>query len=130
MAEVENIISQDALEISNVQTRVERLDKIMEGLDGEIAAKNEIINRSDAEIVKRNAIIERKQNIIDQYNKKLEVLISSAGVSGFFPYLSVLRENNSQQRLMANSPDDMTQPKQYLFMHKKLFQNPCKLPLL
>ncbi|XP_069123768.1 coiled-coil domain-containing protein 40-like [Argopecten irradians] len=79
MAEVENTISSETLEISNVQTRVERLDKIMRGLDDEIGAKNDIINRSEAEIVKRNAIIERKQNIIDQYNKKLEVLISNAG---------------------------------------------------
>ncbi|XP_021370653.1 coiled-coil domain-containing protein 40-like isoform X2 [Mizuhopecten yessoensis] len=79
MAEVENTISSDSLDISNVQTRIERLDKIMRGLDGEIAAKNDIINRSEAEIIKRNAVIERKQNIIDQYNKKLEVLITNAG---------------------------------------------------
>ena len=49
-------------------------------LDDEIAAKNEIINRSETEIVKRNAIIERKQGIIDQYNKRLELMITSAGV--------------------------------------------------
>lgn len=83
MAEVENIISRNALEISNVQTRVERLQKIMAGIDMEIAARNEIINKSENEIVRRNAIIERKQNIIDQYNKKLEVLISKAGVSNY-----------------------------------------------
>jgi hypothetical protein len=53
----------------------------MEGLDQEIAERNEIINKSEAEIVRRNAIIERKQNVIDQYNKKFEVLVSKAGVS-------------------------------------------------
>lgn len=79
-AEVENTISRDSLEISNVQTRIERLGKIMDQLDEEIAQKNEIISRSEQEIVKRNAIIERKQNIIDQYNKRLETLISKAGV--------------------------------------------------
>lgn len=79
-AEVENAISRDSLEISNVQTRIERLGKIMDQLDEEIAQKNEIISRSEQEIVKRNAIIERKQNIIDQYNKRLETLISKAGV--------------------------------------------------
>ncbi|XP_011454679.3 coiled-coil domain-containing protein 40 [Magallana gigas] len=78
-AEVENTISRDSLEISNVQTRIERLGKIMDQLDEEIAQKNEIISRSEQEIVKRNAIIERKQNIIDQYNKRLETLISKAG---------------------------------------------------
>lgn len=80
MAEVENNLSQDMLEISNVCTRIEQLDKVMAALDDTIRQKNEIINRSDIEIVRRNAIIERKQNLIDQYNKKLENLISSAGV--------------------------------------------------
>ncbi|XP_071132695.1 coiled-coil domain-containing protein 40-like [Mytilus edulis] len=79
MAEVENQISRDSLEISNVQTRIERLNKVMEQMDEEIAQRNEIINKSEGEIIRRNAIIERKQNVIDQYNKKLEVLITNAG---------------------------------------------------
>ena len=53
----------------------------MEGLDEDIRQKNEIISKCEAEMVKRNAIIERKQGVIDQYNKKLEQMISSAGVS-------------------------------------------------
>ena len=84
MAEVENEISQGTLEIANVRARIERLMKITADLDNQIAQKNEIISRSEAEIVKRNAIIERKQNIIDQFNKKLEQMISKAGVRGFF----------------------------------------------
>lgn len=84
MAEVENTISHNSLEISNVQTRIERLEKIMAGLDSEIAGRNEIINKSEVEIIRRNAIIERKQNVIDQFNKKLENLIANAGVSMIF----------------------------------------------
>ena len=80
MAQVENTISKDTLEVSNTRTRTERLKLILKDLDQNIAGKNEIINRSDAEIIKRNAIIERKQGIIDQYNKKLEQMIASAGV--------------------------------------------------
>ena len=83
MAEVENEISQETLEIANVRARIERLMKITADLDDQIAGKNEIISRSEAEIVKRNAIIERKQNIIDQFNKKLEQMISKAGVCWF-----------------------------------------------
>ncbi|KAK3598746.1 hypothetical protein CHS0354_028798 [Potamilus streckersoni] len=79
MAEVENQISRDTLEISNVRARIERLEKIVTQLNDEIASRNEIISKSENEIVKRNAIIERKQNIIDQYNKKLEYMISKAG---------------------------------------------------
>ena len=81
MAEVENEISQNALEVSNVKARIERLQKIALDLDDEIARQNEIISKSETEIVRRNAIIERKQNLIDQFNKKLEVMITKAGVS-------------------------------------------------
>ncbi|XP_041363110.1 coiled-coil domain-containing protein 40-like [Gigantopelta aegis] len=79
MAEVENKIACDALEGSNVKARIERLKKIARDLDNEIATKNDIVNRSEQEILKRNVIIERKQNVIDQYNKKLEQMIHAAG---------------------------------------------------
>jgi antitoxin component YwqK of YwqJK toxin-antitoxin module len=55
--------------------------KIYDGLDDEIRVKNESITKSENEIVRRNAIIERKQGIIDQFNKKFEQLMTSAGVS-------------------------------------------------
>ena len=83
MATVENDIARDTLEASNIRTRIERLQRITDDLDEEIANKNDIISKSEAEIVKRNAIIERKQGVIDQYNKKLEHMISSAGVGLF-----------------------------------------------
>ncbi|XP_076453125.1 coiled-coil domain-containing protein 40-like [Babylonia areolata] len=79
MAEVENDIARDTLDSVNVLARVERLGKVRDGLDTEIGQKNAIINRSEQEIHKRNAVIERKQNLIDQYNKKLEAMISAAG---------------------------------------------------
>ena len=71
----------NTLEIANVKARLERLHKIASDYDDQIAQRNEIISKSETEIVHRNAIIERKQNIIDQYNKKLEQMISKAGVS-------------------------------------------------
>ena len=83
--------------MSHTQTRCERLQKITEQLDNEIHSKNEIISKSEAEMTKRNAIIERKQGVIDQYNKKLEQMIISAGVScyGYNKYSSGYRSNNS-----------------------------------
>ena len=81
MAEVENSIARNTLDTVNTMARVERLNKVNEALDNDIAGKNAIINRSELEIHKRNAIIERKQNQIDQYNKKLEAMINAAGVS-------------------------------------------------
>lgn len=80
VAEVENHLSRDTLQISNTRMRIERLAGILAELDEEIRQKNEIITRSESEIVKRNAVIERKQGVIDQYNKKLEQLMSGTGV--------------------------------------------------
>lgn len=80
MATVENDVSKTTLDVSHTRTRTERLQQVLDGLDEEIKAKNEIISKSEAEIVKRNAVIERKQGVIDQYNKKLEQMISQAGV--------------------------------------------------
>ena len=62
-------------------TRVERLKKALGELDKEIHEKNAIISRSENEIVKRNAVIERKQGLIDQYNKRVEAVVSEQGVS-------------------------------------------------
>ena len=81
MAQVENQISKVMLDVSNTNSRTERLKQIRDKLDEEIAAKNDIITKSENEIVRRNAIIERKQGVIDQHNKKLEQMIQAAGVS-------------------------------------------------
>ena len=83
VAQVENEISKEMLEVSHTKSRTERLSMILDELDEEIKQKNEIISKSEAEIVKRNAVIERKQGVIDQYNKKLEQMIQQAGVSSF-----------------------------------------------
>ena len=83
-AKVENEISRDTLELSNAMTRVERLKKSLTELDGEIYEKNEIISRSENEIIKRNAVIERKQGLIDQYNKRVEAVVSEQGVSRIY----------------------------------------------
>lgn len=81
MAHVENDISKEVLEKVNITGRIERLQKVLDDIDIEIKSKNDIITRSEQETTKRNAIIERKQGQIDQLNKKLELLISQAGVS-------------------------------------------------
>lgn len=60
--------------IANLRASLDELEAI-------IGQKNDIINKSENEGVKRNAVIERKQQIIDQFNKKLEQMISQAGVS-------------------------------------------------
>lgn len=80
VAEVENEISRDILDISNTTTRIRQLQDIMENLNDEIHQKNGTISKIEGEIVKRNAIIERKQSTIDQYNKRIDQMRSKDGV--------------------------------------------------
>lgn len=84
IAQVENEIAQDALNTVTTQARTLTLKSSLEQLEHVIKQKNDIITKSENEGVKRNAIIERKQQIIDQYNKRLEQMISQAGVSTNF----------------------------------------------
>ena len=82
VAEVENEISRDILDIANTTTRVRQLQDIMDNLNDEIHQKNATISKIEGEIVKRNAIIERKQSTIDQYNKRIDQMRSKDGVRG------------------------------------------------
>ncbi len=97
-AKVENEISRDTLELSHTMTRVERLKKALSEMDKEIHEKNAIISRSENEIVKRNAVIERKQGLIDQYNKKVEAVVSEQGV-GIVDVLSTILSRLLQSAL-------------------------------
>ena len=80
LAEVENEISRDMLDISNTTARVHQLQDAMDSLNDEIHQKNATISKIEGEIVKRNAIIERKQSTVDQYNKRIDQMRSKDGV--------------------------------------------------
>lgn len=67
--------------ISNVQTRLRNLGEILAQLNEEIRKKNETAVTIQNDIVKKNAVIERKQNMVDQFNKKIDVLKNKDGVS-------------------------------------------------
>ncbi|XP_028395247.1 coiled-coil domain-containing protein 40-like [Dendronephthya gigantea] len=79
LAQVENDISRDLMAISNVQTRLRNLGEILEQLNEEIRKKNETAATIENDIVKKNAVIERKQNMVDQFNKKIDVLKNKDG---------------------------------------------------
>ena len=83
MADVENEISTDILEISNATSRVRRLQDTLTDINGEIHQKNDTISRIENEIVKRNAVIEKKQGTIDQYNKKIDQILLKEGVRNY-----------------------------------------------
>ena len=80
MAEVENDVSKDVLEIANATARVRGLQDILDNINKVIFQKNETISKIENEIVKRNAVIEKKQGTIDQFNKRIDALISKNGV--------------------------------------------------
>uniref|UniRef100_A0A2C9KE01 Coiled-coil domain-containing protein 40 n=1 Tax=Biomphalaria glabrata TaxID=6526 RepID=A0A2C9KE01_BIOGL len=77
--DVENNIAQCTLDIVNVRGRTERLRKVLDVLENQIAEQNAIITKSEQEMVKRNAVIERKQNQVDSMNKRLTQMIAAAG---------------------------------------------------
>ena len=81
VADVENEISHDGLEISTATTGVRNLQDILNNINAVIQQKNETISKIENEIVKRNAIIEKKQGTIDQQSKKIDALLSKEGVS-------------------------------------------------
>lgn len=68
--------------ISNVNTRLRNLEDILRQLNDEIRQKNETAAKIENDIVKKNAVIERKQTMVDQYNKRIELLKNKDGVSG------------------------------------------------
>jgi lipid II:glycine glycyltransferase (peptidoglycan interpeptide bridge formation enzyme) len=69
--------------ISNVKTRLKNLEDILKQLNEEIRQKNETAAKIDNDNVKKNAVIERKQNMVDQYNKRIEVMKNKDGVRIF-----------------------------------------------
>ncbi|XP_065888442.1 coiled-coil domain-containing protein 40-like [Dysidea avara] len=76
MTEVDNNLSKQQLEISNVTTRISRLKQFIGDYNKSIDQMNGQISKSENEIVKNNALVERKQTQIDQLNKKIDLHIS------------------------------------------------------
>lgn len=90
MTEVDNNLSKQQLEISNVTSRINRLKETIDGYNKSISQMNSQISKSESEIVRNNALVERKQTQIDQLNKKIDLHISkldgvsTLGLSGCF----------------------------------------------
>ena len=72
VADVENEISRDGLEISNATTCVRNLQDILDNINAVIQQKNATISKIENEIVK---------GTIDQQSKKIDALLSKEGVS-------------------------------------------------
>lgn len=71
-----------SLQHTECSSRIRHLKQERDELERDIRSKNDLIGRAEQEASKRNAVIERKQTTIDQYNKRLDQLVTSSGVRG------------------------------------------------
>lgn len=67
------------LQISDVTSRLKRLQQGLDEQNAAMQQQNKLISRSEAEIVKNNALVERKQTQVDQLNKKIDFATSKLG---------------------------------------------------
>lgn len=118
LAKVENEIAQHMRQHAEYQARISGLVRQRDGLEKEIKSSNDLINRAENDANKRNAVIERKQTIIDQYNKRLELIISTSGGEEIGPlhaHLNSLgkqidtatQEINDQQRFWLRQQNEL-----------------------
>jgi chromosome segregation ATPase len=84
VAQVENELARQVLDISNTSARLERLQQVINEQNEEVKQLNSMITRGENEVMKRNAVIERKQGMIDQMNKKIDQLTSGKDGVIFF----------------------------------------------
>ncbi|XP_076810379.1 coiled-coil domain-containing protein 40-like [Clavelina lepadiformis] len=108
-SQVENEMARCSLQHSECGARIRNLNKQQEELEQEIQSKNELISRAEHEASKRNAVIERKQTSIDQYNKKLEQLISSGGGEELGPLEIQINSLNKQIEGASQGINDLQQ---------------------
>ena len=76
VANVENDITQNLLQISHVTSRLKRLQQTLDEQNAAVQKHNKLISHSEAEITRGNALVERKQTQIDQMNKKIDQKLS------------------------------------------------------
>ncbi|XP_070596284.1 coiled-coil domain-containing protein 40 [Erythrolamprus reginae] len=79
LTKLENETAQTSLDITNTNNRLNMFQKNLSELDTEVEELNSEISHSETEIAKRNLLIGQKQDAINLYNKKLEIIISQLG---------------------------------------------------
>ncbi|XP_057311737.1 coiled-coil domain-containing protein 40-like [Hydractinia symbiolongicarpus] len=111
IAEVENEISKNVLEVTHATTRVRGLQDLLSNINKVIHQKNETISKIENEIVKRNAVIEKKEGSIDQLGKKIDVLISKEGGEAYTGPLEF--QIKTLQRQIESTTNECLELQQY-----------------
>ncbi|NXT02913.1 CCD40 protein, partial [Jacana jacana] len=78
-SKVENDIAQVILNATHTNCRLTALQKTLCELDEEIKSVYNLIRCSESEIAKCSLLIANKQEVMSQYNKKLEMILSQLG---------------------------------------------------
>ncbi|KAJ1129046.1 hypothetical protein NDU88_007417 [Pleurodeles waltl] len=76
---IENETAQMALEVTQVNARLNMLRKTLDDLDKEMQDINQLITHSQNEIAKRVLLIERKQVTINVFSKQIDTAIANFG---------------------------------------------------
>ncbi|XP_062447645.1 coiled-coil domain-containing protein 40 isoform X3 [Rhea pennata] len=117
-SKVENDTAQIILNATHTNCRLTILQKTLSELDKEIKNIHALISRSESEIAKRSLMIENKQGVINQCNKRLEVILSQLGGQELGP-LEVEINRLTKQIEECNS-EVMTLQKYWLKLQKEL----------
>lgn len=76
---MDNETSDTLLQVSDVTSRLKRLQQNLDEQNTAMQQQNKLISRAEMEIIKKNALVERKQTQVDQLNKKIDFATSKLG---------------------------------------------------
>ncbi|NXS52993.1 CCD40 protein, partial [Brachypteracias leptosomus] len=119
-SKLENEVAQVTLNTTHTNCRLTVLQKTLCELDKEIKGTHDLISHSEREIAKCNVLIENKQVVMNQYNKRLEMILSQQGGQELGP-LEIEINKLTKQIEECNSEVVVLQ-KQWLNQQKELIK--------
>ncbi|NXJ70304.1 CCD40 protein, partial [Rostratula benghalensis] len=117
-SKVENDIAQVILNATHTGCRLTVLQKTLCQLDEEIKNVHDLIRCSESEIAKCNLLIANKQEVMSQYNKKLEMILSQLGGQELGPL--EIEINKLTKEIEECNSEVMTLQKYWLNQQKEL----------
>ncbi|NXW40004.1 CCD40 protein, partial [Nyctiprogne leucopyga] len=115
---VENDIAQVMLNATHTNCRLTVLQKTLCELDKEIKNVHDRISHGESEIAKRSVLIENKHEVIIQYNKRLEMILSQQGGQELGPL--EIEINGLTKEIEEWNSEVMTLQKYWLNLQKEL----------
>ncbi|NXK24288.1 CCD40 protein, partial [Arenaria interpres] len=117
-SKVENDIAQVILNTTHTNCRLTVLQKTLGEVDKEIKNVHDLIRRSESEIAKCNLLIANKQEVMSQYNKRLETILLQLGGQELGPL--EIEINKLTKQIEECNSEVMTLQKYWLNQQKEL----------